>query len=112
MAKEEKKKIRAVCRTAAFERDNHKCAVCKCGPSANPFDAHHITPRSEMPGGGYVVENLITLCWTCHIKAETFKKDPLPGYGPEELYAIIGSSKDLAVRKSNERLEKHGSSKI
>ena len=106
MAKNQKKKLRAACRTATFKRDNHKCAVCKCGASANQFDAHHITPRSEMPNGGYVIENLITLCYGCHLKAETFKKNPLPGYSPEELYAIIGSSKELAMRKSNERMDR------
>lgn len=98
--------------TLVFERDDHKCRVCKDGPFKYPFDAHHITDRHDMPGGGYVLENGITLCWECHFKAETFRKDPLPGYSPEELYAAIGSSKELAVRKSNERLEKHRSDKV
>lgn len=98
--------------TAVFERDGHSCAVCKCGPESNPFDAHHITDRHDMPGGGYVLENGITLCWTCHFKAETFRKDPLPGYSPEELYASIGSNKELATRRSHECLEVKRDSKV
>lgn len=93
--------------TAVFERDGHKCAVCKS--SKDILDAHHITNRYDMVGGGYVIENGISLCPTDHLKAENYHKDKLPGYSPEELYALIGSSKELAVRKSNERMEKHRS---
>jgi 5-methylcytosine-specific restriction endonuclease McrA len=113
---QEKRKIRHDFMTSVFERDGHRCAVCKYAPEAPyksyPFDAHHITDRHDMPAGGYVPENGITLCWECHLKAETFRKNPLPGYSPEELYAAIGSSKELAVRKSNECLEVNGSNKV
>ena len=96
--------------TAIFERDGHRCAVCKSGEYT--LDAHHITNRSDMVGGGYVLENGISLCPADHLKAENYHKDKLPEYSPEELYALIGSSKELAEKKSNERMVKHGSRKI
>lgn len=51
-----------------------------------------------MPAGGYVPENGITLCPACHVKAEAFHVDgvPVPGYSPEELYALIESSHKIA----------------
>jgi hypothetical protein len=49
-----------------------------------------------MPNGGYVKENGITLCKigeNCHLKAENVE----PGFEPELLYRLIGSSKELAL---------------
>lgn len=95
-----KKLIRQRFRDAVFARDHYHCAMC---PSASKeLDAHHITDRSEMPNGGYVVENGITLCPTCHIKAEMFHATVCsePDYNPAELYAKIKSSFEEAVRLS------------
>jgi hypothetical protein len=68
------------------------------------LDSHHITDRNEMPTGGYVPENGITLCAACHEKAEAHHRgDPvLPGFTPQELYTVIGSSEELA-RAASER---------
>lgn len=106
----EKSIIRYNFSMACFKRDNYTCV--KCGLRPEDPDAHHITDRKEMPGGGYVPENGITLCSDCHIKAEAFHQHGKsePGYSLEELYAAIGSSKELAMRKSNECLEKRGRS--
>lgn len=92
-------------REAVFSRDNHKCRVC--GKKDVKLDAHHITDRNEMPNGGYVKENGITLCDTetgCHWKAEIYHnsggEDWLEGFHPNDLYALIGSSHEKAVAAS------------
>lgn len=66
------------------------------------MDAHHITDRNEMPNGGYVKENGITLCKEkCHMKAEKFHmtggKEWEDGFHPDDLYEKIDSSKGKAV---------------
>lgn len=98
----EKKKIRANFRSAVFSRDGHKCR--KCGATGE-LDAHHITDRSFMPSGGYVKENGISLCAECHLKAEAWhisqQMQWVEGYHPNELYRLIGSSYEDALRASS-----------
>lgn len=86
---------------ACLTRDGHRCVLC--GRSDVKLDVHHIWPRKDMPNGGYVPENGITLCddgthGSCHWKAEQWFVDGStdPGYDPESLYARIGSSLDIA----------------
>ena len=100
-----KKLVRKKFRDAVFKRDGYVCRVCGIGvvgvdPSTY-LDAHHITSREEMPGGGYVEENGISLCESCHRQAEHWLSEPnmheltkiaLAEYDPEELYKRIGSS--------------------
>jgi hypothetical protein len=94
----DKKKIRDAFRNNVFRRDRHKCVMC--GKPA--VDAHHITDRNDMPWGGYVIENGISLCSDCHIKAEQLHATGVAyeGYAPDDLYKRISSSKELAVKKS------------
>ncbi|MFN0202473.1 MAG: HNH endonuclease [Bacteroidia bacterium] len=98
----EKKRIRHNFRKAVFQRDKHQCKVC--GLAAEKLDAHHITDRNEMPNGGYVKENGISLCTGCHFKAEVYhlsgKENWEEGFHPDDLYALIGSSYDIAFAKS------------
>lgn len=70
------------------------------------LDAHHITDRNLMPNGGYVIENGISLCPAHHELAEIFHSTGAahPGFSPEDLYKLIGSSYDQAV-KACERLK-------
>ncbi len=101
----EKKLIRERFRTATFTRDGHKCRGCGWGlfrPGEVELDAHHITDRNLMPNGGYVKENGISLCPTCHEKAEVFHSTgtALPGWAPEDLYKMIGSTYEEAVKAS------------
>ena len=98
-----KKQTRQRFRDQTFTRDKHQCRVC--GVKDQPLDAHHVTNRKEMPNGGYVPENGISLCPTCHEKAEVFHSTgtALPGFSPDDLYRLIGSSYEKAVRAS-ERL--------
>ena len=49
-----------------FKRDNYKCVVC----NKPAVDAHHIIDRSLFADGGYVLDNGVSLCSNCHIKAE------------------------------------------
>lgn len=54
-------------RKAVFERDGHKCVVCKNVAQ----DAHHILERRLFSNGGYFIENGASLCAVCHLKAES-----------------------------------------
>jgi hypothetical protein len=79
--------------------------VYKVGEADDMLDAHHITDRNEMPNGGYVVENGISVCKKdCHFKVEKFHifegKDWEPGLHPTDLYKMIGSSKEKAILAS------------
>ena len=112
-----KKEIRNKFRNEVFERDGFRCKMC--GDNNSKLDAHHITNRNEMPNGGYVLENGITLCDKpngCHMKAEMYNKYTVSflkkrsdlhykyqEYSPENLYKKINSSYKLAYQKS-ERL--------
>jgi predicted restriction endonuclease len=103
-----KKVIRAKFRGAVFARDSYRCRVCGCKDfSFDLFDAHHITSRDEMPNGGYVAENGITLCENCHVMAEMELHGGThhSGYSPEELYRLIGSSKYEAIKASKKLSE-------
>ena len=96
-----KKEIRQKFRSDVFQRDGHKCVFCK---AKDALDAHHITDRSEMPNGGYVKENGITVCEKCHMECEMFHISGgvkwVDGKHPDDLYRIIRSSKELAVKMS------------
>jgi len=58
-------------RTKCLERDDYTCRVCET-PEADlgrEPSVHHITPRSEFDGTPRemnALENLVTLCPTCH----------------------------------------------
>lgn len=102
MSKNKKKIIREKFRNAVFERDGHKCKTC----GSPAVDAHHITDRNELPNGGYVLENGISLCNNCHVLAEIFHSTgtAAPGFSPEDLYKLINSNKELATKKSIQNL--------
>ena len=87
--------VRSAFRNADLTRDKNKCRIC--GRPA--VDAHHITDRTLMLFGGYVVENGISLDSECHILAEQFHLTGIshPGYSPDDLYRVIGSSYEKAV---------------
>lgn len=93
--------IRQDFRIAVFDRDGHQCVFCE---AKGNLDAHHITDRSKMPNGGYVKENGITLCPEHHLKAEQYHmsdgKSWHEGLHPNDLYVMINSSYELAVKKS------------
>lgn len=106
-----KRDVRAAFRLTVFTRDLHTCQVCgkrwtaaDAAPDLGRINAHHIVDRHEFTNGGYVQENGITVCDgvdSCHMKCERFHitggKAWVPGLHPDELYAKIGSSLDLAI---------------
>lgn len=71
---------RAEFRSAVFARDGHKCVVC----GAPGQDAHHIMERRLFPDGGYELDNGVTVCGPCHLKAEA------TDIHPEELRQLAG----------------------
>ena len=110
-----KKEIRKNFRDAVFKRDDMKCVICGMPNNGENMDAHHITDRSEMPNGGYVLENGISLCNedkhqtysvedSCHKKAEKFHisggEEWVEDMHPDDLYKLIGSSKEEAIEAS------------
>lgn len=98
-----KKEVRRKFREKVFKRDSYRCVTCGFKPEdLIELDAHHITDRNEMPNGGYVVENGISLCESCHMKAESEHQGVTPpeGFSREELYNKIQSSYDLALERS------------
>jgi 5-methylcytosine-specific restriction endonuclease McrA len=101
-----KKEIRQNFRNVCLKRDKYKCVKCtfKSTPekAEDELDVHHIINRNELPNGGYVLQNGISLCNDCHVKAEHFHSTgvALPGYSIEELYIAIGSNYELAVAAS------------
>lgn len=93
-----KKLIRENFRNNVFERDGYKCVFCEITEN---LDAHHITDRNEIPNGGYVKENGISLCETHHDLVEDWHRYGEvedARYHPDYLYKIIGSSKELAFK--------------
>lgn len=101
-----KKLVRQNFRDTCFKRDKYKCVMCDFQSSPEKaekdLDCHHIFDRHEMENGGYVSENGISLCNACHMKAEEFHSTgtAYPGYSIEDLYKVIGSSKEKAVEAS------------
>ena len=97
----DKKKIRIEFRESVFSRDNHICVICG---NTEELDAHHITDRSEMPNGGYVLENGISLCANCHRKAEYWHETDgdyfILGFTPYDLYKKIDSNYGIAYEKA------------
>ena len=111
-----KKEVRAKFRRDVLGRDKYHCRCCGVLGSdrqdiategaATLLDAHHITSRDDMPNGGYVKENGITVCDECHKKCEQFWITGVPaeGFAPADLYILIGSSFEVALAAS-ERLK-------
>lgn len=52
---------------AAFARDGYRCRICGA-PKTRPksLHTHHIKPWSSAPDSRFDVDNLVTLCASCH----------------------------------------------
>ena len=98
MPKLHKSKIREAFRSDCMKRDNEKCVLCATynKTSAKNLEVHHITNRKQMPNGGYVKQNGITLCPRHHLKVET----DMYSYPPSRLYELIASSYEEALDAS------------
>jgi predicted restriction endonuclease len=101
-----KELVRERFREQVFRRARHRCEGCGFRSSPEKaraeLDAHHITDRTQMPAGGYVVENGIALCKPCHERAEQFHATGKAeeGWHPDDLYRKIGSSAGKALLAS------------
>jgi 5-methylcytosine-specific restriction endonuclease McrA len=97
----QKKLIRKNFRDVVFKRDGHKCVFCNITEN---LDAHHITDRTLMSNGGYVLENGITLCPEHHLIAEIWHTSQhqkwIDGFHPDDLYLNINSSYEKAIKAS------------
>lgn len=106
---EEKRLVRERFRSECLVRDGHRCRACGVRVAGIDVNVHHITPRNEIPNGGYVLENGITLCHGCHRQAEaclatlagasqgeSHALNVACALSPTNLYRVIGSSRDLA----------------
>jgi len=60
-------------RQRVLNRDGHRCQVCGAADSVRPLHVHHIQPFRSFTNleSANQLQNLITLCPTCHRKAET-----------------------------------------
>lgn len=54
-------------RESVFKRDSYKCIKC----DSKPDDAHHLLDRKLFYDNGNYPSNGVSLCHSCHIKAET-----------------------------------------
>lgn len=93
--KQDHKRWRSQFNHDCLERDGHKCVFCDEDVNLN---VHHITDRHEIPNGGYVLSNGITVCEHHHLLCEEFHATghAAIGYHPDDLYAKINSSKSKA----------------
>ena len=57
---------------AAFERDGYKCQIC--GSQKN-LCGHHVKERAKHPELAYEIDNIITLCKSCHAKQHPGKEN-------------------------------------
>lgn len=109
-----KKQTRNQFRNAVFKRDGYRCRCCskkgRCRQTGETIhsgelvslDAHHIIDRSLMPNGGYTASNGVSLCDDCHLKSEAYWNGgiELPGFSPNDLFLLVGSSEEKAVTDS------------
>lgn len=58
--------IRQTAREETFARDGGRCVLC----GAPAQDAHHIIERRLWPDGGYILDNLASVCANCHLLCE------------------------------------------
>lgn len=102
--KQDHKRWRKQFNEDCLKRDKYKCKFCDITEN---LDVHHIVNRHELPNGGYVPSNGITLCENHHMMAEEFHvafinnidKEP-NGFSPSELYDVINSSYGIALSDS------------
>ena len=64
-----------ILRKQTFERDNYTCQCC-LDRGGKVLNAHHIIPFSQNVDLRYNIDNLITLCYSCHKQYHSkYKKD-------------------------------------
>ena len=60
--------VSRVLKPQILERDNYRCQLCGCQDTvSNRLECHHILPKSISPDRIEDMDNLVTLCRTCHL---------------------------------------------
>jgi len=97
--KQDHKRWRKQFNYECLTRDNFKCVFCNVTEN---LDVHHITDRHELPNGGYVLSNGITLYPEHHLKCEQYhiKGECEEIFTPNALYIKINSTFDAAFNDS------------
>ena len=97
--KQDHKRWRKQFNEGCLKRDGYKCVFCD---ENNDLDVHHITDRHELDNGGYAISNGITVCTDHHLACEEYHINGScePEYHPDNLYKMIGSSYEKAVKDS------------
>src|SRR4029077_19324790 len=54
-------------RGAVLSRDHRRCVGC----GAPAVEAHHLIERRLWPDGGYFLDNGVSVCGSCHLRAES-----------------------------------------
>lgn len=63
-------------RKLALERDGNRCQICLAfGILRKAESVHHIQPLSQ--GGTHNLDNLISVCWSCHNIIEGMKHEDI-----------------------------------
>lgn len=97
--KQDHKRWRREFNENCLRRDHNECVFCG---KKEHLSVHHITDRHEMPNGGYVMANGITVCEYHHLVCEDWHVAGIceNGHHPDDLYALIRSSYKLAYQAS------------
>ena len=74
-----------------FERDGWRCQAPGCFSRRN-LQAHHIQFRSH--GGSDDQENLVTICWSCHLHGIHERRLKVTGKAPDGLTWEVGCRSD------------------
>ena len=82
-------------RETAKQRDGYRCTGCG---SSSKLQVHHVVPI-EQGGEPFLISNLVTLCRTCHEKAEREAKSVFLREGAH--------TRPLAFREKNSKSPKH-----
>lgn len=61
-------------RRRALHRDKYQCRKCEQTWDETPLHVHHLIPKLD--GGRDDLDNLITLCESCHISTDSFGRQP------------------------------------
>lgn len=103
------KPLDCLLRQSVLERDDYKCQKCD---SENNLDVHHLIPESV--NGPSEINNLVTLCRSCHRRAHTvmgpgrYKQpssvsiQPTPVIAPT-LPVVINQKNEIVIREEKEK---------
>lgn len=77
-------------RRSVFQRDDYACIICK--KRGGRLCADHIKPWALYPDNRYEIDNVRTLCFSCHTKTDTF--------GGKTIKLIVAKNRSMHTDKS------------